>query len=97
MKNNKASGSDGIAAELFKVTSQENAIILQKLFRKILAEEKVPEEWLQGLIVKIPKKGDLSDCNNWRGVTLLNVATKVLSKCIFSRIQEPIEKILRKQ
>jgi len=28
--------------------------------------ENVPEEWRQGIIVKLPKKGDISNCNNWR-------------------------------
>jgi hypothetical protein len=32
--------------------------------------------------VKIPKKGDLSDCNNWRGVTLLSVMSKIFLKLL---------------
>ena len=32
--------------------------------------------------------------NNWRGVTLLNVASTVFSRCIFIRIQDPLEKVL---
>jgi len=29
-------------------------------------EEKIPEDWEEGLIIKILKKGDLSNWNNWR-------------------------------
>jgi hypothetical protein len=57
IKNSKLSGSDGKSAELFKVLPQNNTVILHKLFQKILDDEKVPEEWLKGLIAKIPKKG----------------------------------------
>ena len=96
MKSNKAAGSDGIAAELFKVCTGENAVVLGKLFEKVWSEEKIPEEWLKGNIIKLPKKGDLKDCNNWRGVTLLNVASKIFARCIFERIQSPIDNMLRK-
>ena len=96
MRNNKASGEDGLKAELFKALPEENSIILQKLFEKVWEEERVPKDWLKEIITKIPKKGDLKDCNNWRGVTLLNVVSKIFAKCLFTRIQELVEKILRK-
>lgn len=35
--------------------------------------EKIPEEWKKDLPVKLPKKGDLSYCKNWRGILLLNM------------------------
>ena len=50
-------------------------------------EKKVPEQWKQGLICRIPKKVNLQQCGNWRGVTLLPIASKVLGKILISRIQ----------
>ena len=35
--------------------------------------------------MKIPKKGDLKDCSNWRGITLLIVASKVLGKILIPK------------
>ena len=32
--------------------------------------------------MRIPKKGALRDCNNWRGITLLSVPSKILAKRI---------------
>jgi hypothetical protein len=52
---------------------------------------------LKGIIVKLPKKGDLKVCDNWRGVTLINVASKIFARCIFDRIQVPIDGLLRNQ
>jgi hypothetical protein len=49
--------------------------MLYPLLEKIWKEEKIPEEW-EGLIINIPKKGDLSNCNNWRGITLLSTPAK---------------------
>ena len=72
------------------------ARIMTKLFERIWKEEKVPDEWLKGIITKIPKKGDRTVCDNCRGVTLLNIAFKIFARCIFERIQGPIEETLRK-
>ncbi len=43
---------------------------LTYLFNLIWQAEEVPCDWRRGAIVKLPKKGNLSDCNNWRGITL---------------------------
>jgi hypothetical protein len=43
----------------------------------------------------LPKKGDKTDYNNWRHITLLNVASKIFGRCIFTRIQIPIKTVLR--
>jgi len=37
----------------------------------------IPSDWQCGVIVSLPKKGDLSDCGNWRGITLLSIPGKV--------------------
>jgi hypothetical protein len=56
-----------------KVDPNVAADILLLLFQDIWKEGTFPKEWTEGVIVKIPKKGDLSNCNNWRSVTLLVV------------------------
>uniref|UniRef100_A0A0L8GYX4 Reverse transcriptase domain-containing protein n=1 Tax=Octopus bimaculoides TaxID=37653 RepID=A0A0L8GYX4_OCTBM len=40
------------------------------IFQNIWINEEIPNSWEKGLIVKLPKKGDATDCNNWRGITL---------------------------
>jgi hypothetical protein len=44
----------------------------------------------KGLIVKLSKKGDLQICDNWRGITLLSVPSKVISKILLKRINEKL-------
>ena len=77
MKNHKAAGKDNIAAELVYATSDENFISWLQLYNCAWKTEKMPSERRSGTIVKIPKKGDLSDCNNWKGITLLSVPGKI--------------------
>ena len=49
----------------------------------------------KGLIVKLPKKGDLAECGNWRGITLLPFASKVLGRVVINRIKAGIDEIIR--
>lgn len=45
----------------------------------------------------MPKKGDLTDCNNWRGISILCVILKVFCKIILERIVGLIDMNLRKE
>ena len=51
----------------------------------------------EGLIIKIPKKEDLSNCNNWRAVTLLGIPSKILPRIVLNRTQNTVEQHLRKE
>ncbi|RUS68725.1 hypothetical protein EGW08_023513 [Elysia chlorotica] len=64
------------------------AEIIKPLFTRIWGKKELPKDWTAGIIVKIPKKGTHSDCNNWRGITLLSIPSKILSKIIIQRISE---------
>ena len=49
------------------------------------------------LVVSIFKKGDLRDCNNWRGVTLLPIISKIFHRMLLERIKKGIDKKLKKE
>ena len=70
MKNGKAAGAGNIPAEVLKVDPHISAYILLPLFQDIWQTETFPKEQKEGIIVKVPKKGDISQCRNCRGVTL---------------------------
>jgi len=59
LKNGKAAGLDNIYPEVLKVDPEMTAEMLYPLLEKIWKEEKIPEDWEEGLIIKIPKKGEL--------------------------------------
>jgi len=96
MKTGKAAVSDYIPAEVLKVDPYATADILLPLFQDMWQKEKFPKEWKEGIIIKFPKKGDLSQCRNWRGVTLLVVTSKIFNKIILERIKDVLESGLRK-
>ena len=69
MKKGKSAGLDEISAELLKHGGSSLITELTTLFNNCWHNQNVPEDWQDGVIIKLPKKGDLTDCNNWRGIT----------------------------
>jgi len=63
LKNNKAAETDNIALELFKTDPTTTAGILATIL-EAWNTNNIPRTWKQGLIITIPKKGDLYECRN---------------------------------
>ena len=61
---------------------------LQKIYSRIWNGE-FPSTWNEASIISIPKKGDdLFDCDNYRGISLINNDIKLISKIVSKRISE---------
>jgi len=71
LKRHKSPGIDQIPAELIKVGCRTLCLEIHKLITSIWKRVKLPEEWKESIIVPIHKKGDKTDCNNYRGTSLL--------------------------
>ena len=97
MKNGKSGGKDNITVELLKADIEISEEWLEDSFKTIWDSEKVSKSWKQGLIVKIPMKGDLIECGYWRGFTLTAVPSKVFGRVIINRIRDGVENKLRKE
>jgi hypothetical protein len=48
-------------------------------------------------LIKIPQKGNLSECNNWRGIMLLSIPSTIMTIVILHRIRERIDQRLKKE
>ena len=83
---NKAFGPDGIGPKILKPLKEVIAPSLLKLFRATMTHKKVPKIWKQANVTPIYKKGDRSDPNNYRPISLLNTASKLLEKIVFKHI-----------
>jgi hypothetical protein len=91
LKQNKASGPDNLPAEFFRNYPNTIANILQPLLKEVWNSGQIPNEWKQGLIIKLPKKGYLTECSNWREITLLNTIEKILAIITHNRLKEELE------
>jgi len=97
LKSGKAAGNDQVTAEMIKAEEELTPKVLHTIFEHIWDTEQLPNEWSVGLIVKLPKKGDLSQCGNWRGIMLLSITSKIFCKIMLDRMNPMVEPRLRKQ
>ena len=86
LKSHKSPGIDQIPAELIKAGGRTICLEIHKLITFIWKKEKLPEEWKESIIAPIHKKGDKTDCNNYRGISLLPTTYKILSNILLSRL-----------
>lgn len=93
MKSGKAAGIDSIEAEMLKAATT----VLVDLFRTIWESDTNPSDWAKGLIVKLPKKGNLQICDNWRGITLLSIPSKIFCRVLLQHIEPVIDNKLREE
>ena len=86
LKSHKSPGIDQIPTELIKAGGRTIFLEIHKYITSIWKKEKLPEEWKESIIVPIHKKVDKTDCNNYRGISLLPTTRKILSHILLSRI-----------
>jgi len=97
LKHNKAAGMDNISAELLNGDAFTTAGTLTPLLVEVWNTGIIPQKWKEGLIITIPKKGDLRECKNWRGISLLNSIMKVLAMIILERISPIVNQHIRNE
>ena len=91
----KACGEDGIPAEILQANSDALLPELHELLSLIWETGVVPHEMRNAKIVTLYKnKGDRGDCNNYRGISLLNAAGKAYARILLRRLQSLAERIL---
>ena len=91
MKIGKSPGTDNICIELLKTDVITAGNVFTELFSDIWTTNEIPRDWNKGLIIKIPKKGDLQNCDNWRGITLLSMPSKIFCRVLLNRIEGDID------
>ena len=96
LKLGKAPGIDNIPSDVLKADIGASTDVLYNELNEIWDKEEIPTEWKTGMLVTIPKKGNLSECKNWRGI-MLSVPSKIICRIILERIQETVDKKLRKE
>jgi hypothetical protein len=47
-------------------------------------KEELPEEWKELIILPVYKKGDKTDCNNYRGISFLSSTCKILANILLT-------------
>ena len=79
---NKASGSDGILAELFQTLKDDAVKVLHSVCQQIWRTQQWPQDWKRSVFIPIPKKGNAKKCTNYCTIILMSHASKVMLKIL---------------
>ena len=100
LKSGKSAGPDKIIGEMLKHANEVVIDFLVKLFNEIFDGGMFPREWSKSIIVPIHKKGDVNQPDNYRGIALTSVISKVYTNILNKRLSEWAEveeKIIEEQ
>jgi hypothetical protein len=94
LKRNKSPGADQIPAELIQAGGETFHSEIHKLINLIWNKEELSHQWKESIVVPIHKKGDKTECSNYRGISLLPTSCKILSNILLSRLIPYADKII---
>ena len=87
---NKASGGDGIPAELFQILKDDAVQVLHSISQQIWKTQQWPQDWKRSVFNLLPKKGNAKECSNYHTIALISHASKVMLKILQARLQQCI-------
>src|SRR5574340_1102524 len=91
---NKASGGDGIAAELFQILKDDAVKVLHSICQQIWETQQWPQDWKRSVFIPISKKGNAKEFSNYCTIALFSHAGKVMLKTLQARLQQYINQEL---
>ena len=92
---NKASGGDGIPAELFQILKDDAGKVLQSICQQIWEIHEWPQYWKGSTVfIPIPKKGSVKECSNYCTIALISHVSKVMLKILQTRLLQYINQEL---
>ena len=91
MKNKNSSGFDGLSNRMLKREPHLFSRLLTPLINKSLEEGVFPECLKTANVIPIHKKGDKTNLNNYRPISLLPVLSKLLEKIINKQLNKIVE------
>ena len=91
IKENKATGPDGIPGKILKICANELADVFRLLYQASLDQGVIPDDWKHANIVPLHKKDDKSNPSNYRPVSLTCVSSKLLEHIVHSNIMDHLD------
>ena len=94
LASGKAPGNDSIPPDLLKSCKTTLLHPLHELLCQCWEEGAVPQDMRDAKIVTLYKnKGERSDCNNYRGISLLSIVGKVYARVLLARLQKLADRV----
>ncbi|WP_294046743.1 reverse transcriptase family protein, partial [Thiolapillus sp.] len=86
-----------IPAELVQASGEGVITALTTICNKIWQTGEWTTPWTQSLVITLPKKGNLQQCQNYRKISLISHPSKVMLKIILNRLKPQAEKIIAEE
>ena len=83
---NKASGGDGISAELFQILKDNAVKVFHSMCQHMWKTQQWPKDWKGSVFILIPKKGNAKECSDYCTVVLISHASKLIFKILQARL-----------
>ena len=97
MKKGRWAGVDNIPAELVQAGGEDIITTLTTICNKIWQTGQSSNPWAQSLVITLPKKGNLQQCQNYRTTSLISHPSKIMLKVILNRLKPQAEKIIAEE
>ena len=97
LKKGKSAGVDNTPAELVQAGGEDVITALTTICDKIWQTGAWPTPWTQSLVITLPKKGNLQQCQNYRTISLINHPSKIMPSIILNRLKPQAEKIIAEE
>ena len=86
----KASGGDGIPAELFQILKDDAVKVLHSICQQVWKSQQWLQDWKRSVFIPIPKKDNAKECSNYHTIALISHTSKVMLKILQARLQQYI-------
>lgn len=90
-KNNKTPGEDAVVADAIKIGGPYLLKKIRALFNLCLSNSTIPEKWHNATAILLHKKGDITELENYRPISLLNHLYKLFTKIITNRLENKLD------
>ena len=88
IKAGKAPGcASSITAEALNHGGEPVVETLHQICNAVFTRKIPPSQWIRNIILPLPKKGSLYEMTNYRGITLMSIATKAYNRILLNRIR----------
>ena len=85
---NKASGGDGIPAELFQTLKDDAVKVLHLIYQQIWKTQQWPQDWKMSIFIPILKKSSAKEFSSYHTTALISHASKIMHKILQARLQQ---------
>ena len=97
LKKGKSAGVDHIPAEPVQTGGEDVITALMTICNKFWQTRERLTPWIQSLVITLPKKGNLQQCQNYRKISFISHPSKVMLKIILNRLKRQAEMIIAEE